>query len=165
MDDAWKRLARLIGGEGLAADPRFHDTVGRNTHREEILRCIREWVMAQPSLKDCAAALDAAGVPCAPVQRIDQVVADPQVRARGMLFEQEHPVLGRVVLPNVPFRFSDADVTPRTPAPLLGQHNRGILCTILGYSAAQVTEMERDAVLHAEEAAGRLPRNPAEPKA
>ena len=105
------------------------------------------------------------GVPCAPVQRIDQVVADPQVLARGMLFEQEHPVLGRVTLPNVPFTFSDADVTPRTPAPLLGQHNREIPCTILGYSAAQVAEMERDGVLHAEEAVGRLPGNRAAPEA
>ena len=164
MDEAWKRMARLMGGEALAADPRFHDTLGRNTHREEILQRIGEWVMAQPSLKECVAALDAAGVPCAPVQRIDQVVADPQVRARGMLFEQEHPVLGRVTLPNVPFTFSDADVTPRTPAPLLGQHNREILCTILGYSAAQVAEMERDGVLHAEEAVGRLPGNRTAPE-
>ncbi len=156
MDEAWKRVARLIGGEALAADPRFHDTAGRNAHREEILGRIREWVMAQPSLKECVASLDAAGVPCAPVQRIDQVVADPQVRARGMMIEQEHPVLGRVTLPNIPFKFSDVDVTPRTPAPLLGQHNREILCTILGYSAAQVAELERDGVLRAEEAVGRL---------
>ena len=159
MDEAWKRMARLMGGEELAADPRFHDTVGRNAHREEILRRIGEWVKAQPSLKECVAALDAAGVPCAPVQPIDQVVADPQVRARGMLIEQEHPVLGRVTLPNVPFKFSDADITPRTPAPLLGQHNREVLRGLLEYSAEQVAEMERDGVLHAEEAVGRLADN------
>ncbi len=159
MDDAWKRMARLMGGEALAADPRFHDTVGRNAHREEILQWIGDWVMAQPSVKECVVALDGAGVPCAPVQSIDQVVADPQVRARGMLFEQEHPVLGRVTLPNVPFKFSDADVTPRTPAPLLGQHNREVLRHLLGYSEAQVTEMEQDDVLHTEEAVSRLPGN------
>lgn len=161
MDDAWRRMARLLGGEVLAADPRFHDTLGRNAHREEILRWIGEWVETQPSVKDCVAALDSAGVPCAPVQRIDQVMADPQVRARGMLFEQEHPVLGRVRLPNVPFTFSDTDATPRTPAPLLGEHNREILQGLLGYAGAEVNRLEQDGVLHAEEAVRRLRSGPA----
>jgi crotonobetainyl-CoA:carnitine CoA-transferase CaiB-like acyl-CoA transferase len=65
-------------------------------------------------------------VPCAPVQRIDEVVADPQTKARGMIVEQDHPVLGRVRLPNLPFRFSDCDTSPRSPAPLMGQHNRTV---------------------------------------
>ena len=52
-------------------------------------------------------------VPCAKVQRIDEVLADPQIIARGMLVEQEHPVLGKVRLPNLPFRFSDCDTTIR----------------------------------------------------
>lgn len=155
VDDAWIRLARLVGGEALAADTRFHSLAGRNAHREELLQRIREWTMAQPSLKECVAALDAAGVPCAPVQRIDQVVADPQVRARGMLFEQEHPVLGRITMPNVPFKFSEVDVTPRRPAPLLGEHNREILTTTLGYSGAEVEALERDGVLYAEAAVQR----------
>jgi crotonobetainyl-CoA:carnitine CoA-transferase CaiB-like acyl-CoA transferase len=156
MEDGWKRLATLLGGESLAADPRFKDLAGRNAHREELLQRIREWTLAQPSLKECVAGLDAAGVPCAPVQRIDQVVADPQVRARGMVFEQEHPVLGRILMPNVPFKFSDVDVTPHTPAPLMGQHNREILGELLEYAPAQIAELERDGVLYAEEAVGRL---------
>jgi len=155
VDDAWKRLARLVGGEVLATDARFHSLAGRNEHRKEILPRVQEWVLAQPSRKACVAALDAAGVPCAPVQRIDEVVADPQVRARGMLFEQEHPVLGRVTMPNVPFTFSDVDVTPRTPAPLLGQHNREILTATLGYAASDADALERDGVLYAEPAAQR----------
>jgi crotonobetainyl-CoA:carnitine CoA-transferase CaiB-like acyl-CoA transferase len=155
VDDAWKRLARLVGGEALAADVRFHSLAGRNAHRKELLPRVQEWVLAQPSRKECVAALDAAGVPCAPVQRIDEVVADPQVRARGMLFEQEHPVLGHITMPNVPFTFSDVDVTPRRPAPLLGEHNREILTTTLGYSQADVEALEQDGVLHAEAAVSR----------
>ena len=155
VDDTWKRLARLVGGEALAADVRLHTLGGRNEHRKEILPRVQEWVSAQPSRKACVAALDAAGVPCAPVQRIDEVVADPQVRARGMLFEQEHPVLGRITMPNVPFTFSDVDVTPRRPAPLLGEHNREILTTILGYSRAEAEALERDSVLYAETAVRR----------
>jgi crotonobetainyl-CoA:carnitine CoA-transferase CaiB-like acyl-CoA transferase len=156
VDDAWKRLARLIGGETLAADTRFHDPAGRNAHREEILARIRQWTTAQSSVKACIAALDAAAVPAAPVQRIDEVLADPQVKARGMMIEQDHPVLGRVRLPNLPFKFSDCDSSPRSPAPLMGQHNRDIALK-LGYSQAEVDAMVRDGVLYAEEAVSKLP--------
>ena len=157
MDDAWKRLARLIGGDSMAADPRFANLPGRNAHREEILPRVRDWVMAQTSAKECVATLDRAGVPCAPVNRIDQVVSDPQTQARAMVFEQDHPVLGRIAMPNVPFKFSDIDVTPRSPAPLIGQHNREILATLLNYSPADIDGMERAGVLHQEEAVSRLP--------
>lgn len=152
VDDAWKRLARLIGGETLAADTRFHDPAGRNAHREEILGRIRQWTMAQSSVKACIAALDAAAVPAAPVQRIDEVLADPQVKVRGMMIEQDHPVLGRVRLANLPFKFSDCDTSPRSPAPLMGQHNRDIALK-LGYPPTEVDAMVRDGVLYAEEAA------------
>ena len=151
VDDAWKRLAQLIGGESLAADRRFHDPAGRNAHREEALAHVRRWTMAQDSVKACVAALDAAGIPCAPVQSIDQVLEDPQVQARGMVVEQEHPVLGRVRLPNLPFRFSDCDTTPRSVAPLMGQHNR-LIAEELGYTQQEVAAMERDGVLYAEPA-------------
>ena len=143
VDDAWKRLAHLIGGDELAADARFLDPTSRNANRAEALAHVRAWTMAQPSRAACIAALDAAAVPCAPVQRIDEVLADPQTQARGMIVEQDHPVLGRVQLPNLPFRFSDCDTSPRSPAPLLGQHNRGI-ATDLGYTPAEIEAMERD---------------------
>jgi len=155
VDDAWKRLAKLVGGDALAADTRFHTTNGRNSNRLEVLAKIREWTMAQPSVKACLAALDAAGVPSAAIRRIDQVLADPQVQARGMIVEQDHPVLGRVKLANVPFKFSDCDATPRTAAPLLGQHNREI-ATELGYSANDVDAMVTDGVLYAEKAVAQL---------
>ena len=154
VDDAWKRLARLVGGEALAADARFHRPEGRNANRLEILAQIKAWTQAR-SVAECTAALDAAEVPAAPVQNIDAVLADPQVAARGMIVEQEHPVLGKVRLANVPFRFSDCDATPRTAAPLLGQHNRKIAAE-LGFSAAEIDAMVTDGVLHAEEAVAGL---------
>ncbi len=158
VDDAWRRLAQLIGGGALAADKRFHDPAGRNAHRLEILAIVRAWTGAR-TVGECIAALDAAEVPAAPVQGIDQVIADPQVAARNMVIEQVHPVLGRVRMANVPFRFSDCDVTPATPAPLLGQHNR-VIAASLGYSEAQIDAMAADGVLYAEAAVGGLPTPP-----
>jgi crotonobetainyl-CoA:carnitine CoA-transferase CaiB-like acyl-CoA transferase len=155
VDDAWKRLAQLIGGETYAADTRFHQAAGRNAHREEILTKVRAWTAAQPSVKACCAALDASEVPCAPVQRIDEVIADPQVAARGMMVEQDHPLLGKISLPDLPFRFSDCDTSPRSVAPLLGQHNRDV-ASRLGYSSGQIDALVADGVLYAEPAVERL---------
>lgn len=158
MNEAWKALARLVGGDPLATDPRLQDLAGRNAHHDEILPLIDRWVAAQPSARACVARLEAAGVPAAVVQRMDEVVSDPQTLARGLLVEQEHPVLGRVTVPNVPFKFSDVDLTLRTPAPLLGQHNREILTDLLGYDGAGVDALEAAGVLHAEKPPAPTPR-------
>lgn len=149
VEESWKRLAELIGGPELAADPRFHGQTRRNANRLAALEYVTNWTMAQPSRAACTAALDAAGVPCAPVNTIDEVIEDPQTKARGMIVEQDHPVLGRIRLPNLPFRFSDCDTGPRSPAPFIGQHNREI-AERLGYHDADVDAMVRDGVLYAE---------------
>jgi crotonobetainyl-CoA:carnitine CoA-transferase CaiB-like acyl-CoA transferase len=156
VDDAWKRLAQLIGGDALATDTRFLDPASRNAHNKEAIALVQAWTGAQPSRAACLAALDAAGIPCAPVQRIDEVLADPQTLARGMVVEQDHPVLGRVKLPNLPFHFSDCDTSPRGPAPLMGQHNRDI-AEELGYAPGEVDAMVREGGLYAERAVADLP--------
>ena len=148
MTDTWISLARLIGGEAYAADRSLHDQAGRNANRESILTKVRAWTLTR-SVQDCCAALDAAGVPAAPVQTIDQVLNDPQTLARGMVVEQDHPLLGKIKLPNLPFRFSDCDTSPSGPAPLLGQHNRDIAASV-GYSDAEIDTFVNEGVLYAE---------------
>jgi len=142
-DDAWARLAQLLGGEAL--DDKFKTMVGRNAHRLAMLPLVRAWT-AQKSVSDVLKTLDAADVPSAKIQGIDDVVNDPQIIARGMLVEQDHPVAGRIRLPNVPFKFSGFDATITEPAPLLGQHNREIAQS-LGFSAQDIDAMQRDGVL------------------
>lgn len=156
VDDAWLRLAQLIGGDELAADARFHGTENRNANRLEALARVKVWTQAR-TVAECVAALDAAEVPCSKVARIDEVIADPQIRARNMIVEQEHPVMGKVRLANLPFRFSDCDATPRRVAPLMGQHNREVAAE-LGFGAAEIEAMVRDGVLYAEAAVDRPPQ-------
>jgi crotonobetainyl-CoA:carnitine CoA-transferase CaiB-like acyl-CoA transferase len=152
MTDTWKALAQLIGDEAYALDTALHSSAGRNAQRDAILAKVRAWTMAQASVHHCCAQLDAAGVPAAPVQTIDQVLSDPQTLARGMVVEQTHPSAGKIKLPNLPFNFSGCDTTPSGPAPLLGQHNAQIAAS-LGYSAAQIAQMQSDGVLYAPETA------------
>jgi crotonobetainyl-CoA:carnitine CoA-transferase CaiB-like acyl-CoA transferase len=148
MTDTWIALARLIDGDAYAADTTLHSASGRNANRASILAKVRAWTISR-TVADCCAALDAAGVPAAPVQTIDKVLADPQTLARGMVVEQNHPTAGKIKLPNLPFRFSDCDTSPSGPAPLLGQHNRDIARS-LGYSAAEIDALVEEGVLYAE---------------
>ena len=149
VDDAWKRFAALLeaygGPAGFGADARFHTSSGRNTHRAAILAVVRPWVAAR-SVAEVLALLDGVDVPCAKVQRIDEVLADPQIQARGMVVEQHHPRLGTVRLPNLPFRFSDCDTTITQVAPDLGQHNAEVAAS-LGFSADEIGSMRADGVL------------------
>lgn len=154
VDLAWTRLAQLVGGEALAADVRFHSAAGRNAHRLEILPIVRAWV-AERTVGQCLDELDAIDVPCAKVQNIEEVLQDPQIKARNMVIRQQHPVVGEVDLLNVPFKFSECDVTISMPAPLMGQHNHEI-ARDLGYDQAEIDAMAADSVLYQEDAVAGL---------
>jgi crotonobetainyl-CoA:carnitine CoA-transferase CaiB-like acyl-CoA transferase len=149
VDDSWKRFAAMLeahgGPAGFSADTRFHDLHGRNANRLDILGVVKPWV-ASRKVADVLALLDAVDVPGAKVQRIDEVLADPQIQARGMVVEQQHPRYGTLRLPNLPFRFSDCDTTIRQVAPDLGEHN-GAVAESLGFSAQQIASMQAEGVL------------------
>ncbi|MFM0378075.1 MULTISPECIES: CaiB/BaiF CoA transferase family protein [Paraburkholderia] len=149
VDDSWKRFATLVeqhgGPVGFGNDERFHSLNGRNANREAILAVVQPWVAARP-VADVLALLDSVDVPSAKVQRIDEVVADPQIVARGMVIEQDHPRFGKLRLPNLPFRFSDCDTSIREVGPDLGQHNEEVAQS-LGFSAAEIDAMQTDGVL------------------
>jgi ABC-type lipoprotein release transport system permease subunit len=81
-----------------------------------------------------------------PDQSVDQVIADPQIKDRGLLVEHEHPVLGKTRLPGVPIRFAEGALALER-APSLGEHNREI-ARDLGYADPDIAGLERDGVLH-----------------
>lgn len=149
VDDAWKRFAALVeqhgGPAGFGGDTRFHTSTGRNAAREAILAVVKPWVAAR-TVAEVLALMDAIDVPAAKVQRIDEVIADPQIQARGMVMEQQHPRHGTLRLPNLPFRFSGCDTTIRQVAPDLGQHNADVAAR-LGYGADEIAAMQADGVL------------------
>ena len=156
VDDAWKRFSALVeahgGPAGFGGDTRLHDLNGRNAHRLEILGVVKPWI-ASRRVADVLALLDAVDVPGAKVQRIDEVLADPQIQARGMVLEQEHPRFGTLRLPNLPFRFSDCDTTIRRLAPDLGQHNAEVAAA-LGFGPEEIEAMQAEGVLFSPEGDG-----------
>jgi len=152
VDDSWKRFAALVeadaGVAGFGSDTRFYTPGGRNEHREEILAIVRRWVGVNPVAR-LLSLLDEVDVPSAKVQRIDEVVNDPQIQARGMIMEQQHPRYGTLRLPNLPFRFSDCDTTVTRVAPDLGEHNAEVAAQ-LGFSLEEITQLQADGVLYSQ---------------
>src|SRR5690606_17447651 len=82
--------------------------------------------------------LEPLGVPCGPINRLDQVFADPQVVHRGLKVEVPHPVAGRLPLVANPIRYSRTPLRYETPPPLLGQHADEVLQGLLGKTDAEL---------------------------
>ena len=93
-----------------------------------VMRTTAEWISA----------FEAQAVPCGPVNRIDQVFADPQVVARGLKVEMAHPTAGTVALVANPVRLSASPVQYRLPPPMLGQHTQEVLQQWLGLESAEI---------------------------
>jgi CoA:oxalate CoA-transferase len=78
---------------------------------------------------------------------MDQVVKHPQVQARGMIIESEHPVAGKVKIVGVPVRLSETPGSVREPAPLLGQHTDEVLHEYLGMNGAEISALRHEGVI------------------
>ena len=122
----WERLARMMGLAELIVDPRFRTNSDRMQHRAELVEILSAKTR-QRTTRDLVEALDAAGIPAGPVNRIGDMLADPHVLARDMVIETVHPVAGPTRSLGVPIKLSQTPGTVRRPAPLLGQHTREVL--------------------------------------
>jgi formyl-CoA transferase len=92
--------------------------------------------------------MEKAGIPCAPIYNIDQVVNDPHIGgAREMFVDVEHPKAGKTRLTGSHIKMSATNPGIRTPAPLLGQHNEDILGSYLGISAAEIETLKSEKVI------------------
>jgi len=88
-----------------------------------------------------------AGVPCAPVQTIDQVFRAPQVLQRQMLTEVEHPTVGKVQMAGLPLKFSDTPASVRLAPPLLGQHSEEILRDWLTMAENEIVDLKSKGII------------------
>ena len=125
--------------EELIADPRFVSNLDR-TNNEKELKVILDAEFKAKTIDEWMALLEEAGIPCAPINTVDRVVKDPQIIAREMIVEIEHPVAGKMHIPGVPIKMSATPGSVDTPAPLLGQHTDEILKEF-GLSPAEIEEL------------------------
>jgi crotonobetainyl-CoA:carnitine CoA-transferase CaiB-like acyl-CoA transferase len=132
----WPRLCEAIGLPGLAADPRFRTNGDRVEHRAE-LRPLLVARFAERSVAAWLAVLEAAEIPCGPINTVLDAFASPEAIALGMTVEQEHPAWGVIRQVGVPFQLSVTPATIRTPPPALGEDTDTIL-EELGYTPGEI---------------------------
>lgn len=144
-DDMWGRLCRALGLPELADDPRFARGSARLKNRaamDEIL----EAALAKKPATEWVEILNAAGVACGPIYRLDQVFADPQVVESGLVHDLNHPVWGLHKVMGLPVHLHRTPARVRTPAPHPGAHTREVLAE-LGYDEGATNALVADGVV------------------
>ncbi len=132
-DKLWRTFCPLVGLPEYAADPRFSSNAARVANRAALIDGLQQTFLTR-AYEEWEAVLLAAGIPVGAINTVDQVVAHPQVAARGALVACEHPVAGTVRVVGPPIRFSETPGAVRSPAPLLGEHTNDVLRERLGLS-------------------------------
>ncbi|MBU6443599.1 MAG: CoA transferase [Alphaproteobacteria bacterium] len=145
-DGQFRRFCAGAGLDGLATDPRFATNGGRVEHREALVAQLKP-VFAARGTADWIGLLEAANVPCGPINRIDQVFGDPHAVARGLKISLEHRAAGSVDLVASPLRLAKTPPEYRHAPPLLGEHTDEILHEILGLQQAEIAKLRADGVL------------------
>ena len=145
-DDQFRKFCDVAGVPALATDPRYATNDARVRHRDVLTADLERVVRSRPAA-DWLAALEPAGVSCAPINDVAEVFADPQVRHRGMRVDVPHVEAGTVPLVASPLRLSETPVRYDTAPPLLGQHTDEILRERLGYDAARIVALRTRGVI------------------
>ena len=142
----WRRLCQAIGMPGLADDPRFARNPQRVEHRGELIDILTEIFLQRDTAAWMTLLIDA-GVPCAPVQTIDQVFHAPQVIAREMVVEIPHPTAGTLRMAGLPVKFSGTPASIRLAPPLLGQHTAEVLRSWLKLDDSAIDDLKSKGVI------------------
>jgi len=144
-ESLWPKFCRAIDREDLIDDDRFATFADRAANRSKLDHLLDD-LFAGRSTEEWVAMLDAAGVPCTPVNDLDDIVDDPHIRARNMVDEVEHPDYGTFKLPGVPVQFANTDADVRMPPPGLGEHTEEVLSE-LDYSDDEIQQLRREDVI------------------
>ena len=139
-DGQYAKFCEVAGRPDLASEPRFVKNADRVRHRAELVPML-EAVMKTRAKADWLSALEAAKVPCGAINSLDEVFADPQVQARGMVTHWQHPLRADLPLVSSPIKLEKTPVRTDRPPPMLGQHTDEVLGELLGVDAARLATL------------------------
>jgi crotonobetainyl-CoA:carnitine CoA-transferase CaiB-like acyl-CoA transferase len=146
VEKFWKALCRVLGIEDLIDDPRFYDNDHRRDNRQELVPVLEEIFRTRPG-EEWLQLLAEAEVPCGPINTLDRLFVDPQVAARNMVVEMDHPTVGRLRSIGNPVKTPPMPEGPLEPPPLHGQHTDQVLGEILGYSAELIAQLRGEGII------------------
>ena len=145
-DAQFQRFCELSGRQDLAEDARFIKNSDRVRHRDLLVPHVVEIMRAQPSdwwLDN----LNSRGIPCGPINSLDQVFADEQVQHRGMQLQLGHATAGKVASVANPIKMSETPVAYERAPPLLGQHTDEVLLGVLKLEQATIDQLRNSGVI------------------
>jgi crotonobetainyl-CoA:carnitine CoA-transferase CaiB-like acyl-CoA transferase len=145
-DAVWRRFCEIIGRADLTRDPAFATAAARRDRRDAVAAIIQGWT-SQRSRAEVMRTLAPAGVPAAPVNDVSEMVADPQVRAREMFVEVDHPTHGPLRTTGTPLKMSETPGRVRWLAPMPGEHNEEVFVGLLGHSKDDLARWRADGVI------------------
>src|SRR5690625_2568421 len=144
-DRQFNKRCELIDKPELADDERFKTKSERVSHRDELVPIVNEAFMKKPTnywQKQC----ETANIPCGPIQNLQQVANDPQLKAREMFITKEHPIAGEVKLVGSPLKLSKTPVQYDLHPPVAGEHTEEILAS-LGYEAGEIKVFKENNII------------------
>jgi crotonobetainyl-CoA:carnitine CoA-transferase CaiB-like acyl-CoA transferase len=142
----WKDFCPLLGAPEMTRDPRWHDNAARGKNRASLIERLQEIFLTR-TYEEWEAILVPAGIPMGAINTIDTIVSHPQVAARKVLVECEHPTAGTTKVVGPAVRLSETPGAIRTPAPRLGEHTDAVLRERLGMDDAAVERLRKDGVI------------------
>ena len=145
-DAQFRRLCALVEQPEWADDPRFATNAARVVHRELLIPRLAARLVERSS-DAWLAAFEQAGIPCGPINTLDRVFVDPQVRARGLQLAIDRPGVGPVPGVASPLRLGATPVSYRRPPPCLGEHTREVLQELLGLDSVRLDDLAARGVI------------------
>ncbi|HSC25755.1 MAG TPA: CoA transferase [Vicinamibacterales bacterium] len=144
-DRLFVRFSELLGHPEWSGQPEFASSAARVANRATLAAMIESITAAQPA-RHWLDLLDAHDIPCGPINNYEQALHDPQILARGMVQQVDHPTLGRLQTLGSPLKLSRTPPDPCCRAPLLGEHTSQVLAET-GYSQADIEALRREGAL------------------
>src|SRR5262245_27521324 len=142
----WRGFCEAIERPELATDPRFDSNPKRVERRDELVPTLEALFPARTTA-EWLDRMQRQGVPAAPINTVDRVVSDPQVRLRGMVVDLEHPTLGTLKTLGAPVKPDGAPPFLPAPPSTLGQHTASVLQELLAYSSERIDTLRRRRVI------------------
>jgi len=145
-DAQFAKFCDVAGRPDWARDPRYAQNAERVRRRAELVPLIAD-VMRTRTRRAWLDALEAVGVPCGPINTLDQVFADPQALARRLQFDLPHALASTVPLVRTPLAFSETPLASEHPPPLLGEHTADVLRERLAFDTARLDALAAAGVI------------------
>lgn len=141
-DKHWEVFCRTVGREDLLADERFKTNALRVKNYPD-LEPIMNGILREKTTAEWIEIFESHNMPCGPINTIEQIVNDVHVKARGVIWEIDHPVAGRIKVSGNPIIMSDTPARAESPPPTLGQHTEEILSGMLKYTEDEIKEFKK----------------------